>query len=73
MAIQKEWERVIGLVSVETSRLAVVSPKDDQTWNEVIRSDLKERKIIKDITKENNAWKSFMRNPSIHASMKNRF
>ena len=55
MAIQKEWKRVIGLVSVETSRLAVVSPKDDQTWNEVIRSDLKERKIIKDITKENNA------------------
>ena len=33
-----------------------------KTWNEVIRSDLKERKVNKDIIKDKNAWKSFIRN-----------
>ena len=30
LIIQKEWKRVLGLVNVKPSRLAVVSPEDDQ-------------------------------------------
>ena len=41
-------------------------------WNEVIRSDLKGRKVSKGIDKIRNAWKSYMRNCPTHASMKNR-
>ena len=47
---------------VEPSRLPVVSPKDDQEQHEVIRSDLKERKASKDIAKDRNTSKSFIRN-----------
>ena len=31
-----------------------------KTWYEVIRKDLKERKIRKNIAKDRNAWKSFI-------------
>ena len=39
-----------------------------KTWNQIIRIDLKERKVSKD----RNAWNFFVRNRAIHASMKNR-
>ena len=42
-----------------------------KTWNEVIRRDLKERKVNKNITKGRNACKSFIRNCPTHGSMKN--
>ena len=44
-----------------------------KTWNEVIRSDMKERKINKEIAKDRNAWKTFIRNRPTHAGMENRF
>ena len=31
----KEWKRVLGLVNVEPSRLAVVTPEDDQGKHEM--------------------------------------
>ena len=43
-----------------------------KTWNEVIRSDLKERKVSKDKVNERNAWKCFIRNRPTHTSMKKR-
>ena len=33
-----------------------------KTWNEAIRSDLKERKVSKDISKDRNAQKFFIKN-----------
>ena len=49
------------------------SREDDQgkTYNEVIRDDLNERKASKDIAKDRNTWKCFMRNRPSHASMEN--
>ena len=38
-----------------------------KTWNEVIRSDLKESKVSKDTARDKNGWKSFMRNKPMHA------
>ena len=43
-----------------------------KTWNEAVRSDLKEWKVIKDIATDRNTWKSFIRNRTTHASMENR-
>ena len=43
-----------------------------KTWNELIRIDLKERKVGKDIAKDTNTWKSFIRNCRTYASMENR-
>ena len=43
-----------------------------KTWNEVIRRDLKERKVIKDMAKDRNAWKFYIRNCPTHASIENR-
>ena len=43
-----------------------------KTWSEVIRSDLKERRVTKGIAKDRNAWKSFVRNRPTHASTENR-
>ena len=43
-----------------------------KTWNDVIRSDLKEWKDNKDIAKDRNTWKFFARNRPTHASMENR-
>ena len=40
-----------------------------KTWNELIRSDLKEKKANRDIAKEKNTWKFFIRNRPTHASM----
>ena len=37
-----------------------------KTWNEVLRSYLKERKVSKDLAKNRNAWKSLIRNPCKH-------
>ena len=36
---------------------------------EAMRNDLQEEKVSKDLAKDRNAWKSFIRNCSIHASM----
>ena len=44
-----------------------------KTWNEVIRSDLKEMKVNdKELAKDRNSRKSFIRNHPTHASMENR-
>ena len=43
-----------------------------KAWNEVIRSDLKERKVSKDIHKDINVWKSFIRNLLTYVNMKDR-
>lgn len=40
--------------------------------NEVIRSEPKEKKVIKDIAKGRNTWKFFIKNCPIHANMENR-
>ena len=42
-----------------------------KTWNEVIRSDLTERKVNRDIIKGSNAWKSFIRNYQTHSGINN--
>ena len=44
---------------------------DENRQNEVIRSDMKIRKVSKAIDKERNASKSFIRNHPNHASMEN--
>ena len=62
---------MLGLVNSEPSWPAVVSPEDVKTYNGVIRSDLEERKDSKDIAKDRNAWKSFIRNYATHTSMGN--
>ena len=41
-------------------------------WNEVIRSDLKEREVSKDIAKDRNVWESFIRNCPTHTNMQNK-
>lgn len=41
-------------------------------WSEVIKIDTKERKVTKDVVKNTNAWKYFIRNGPFHASMANR-
>ena len=43
--IQKEWKRVIGLVNVEPSTINGTFPggRPSKTWNEVIKSDLKQK------------------------------
>ena len=51
-------KRVIGIVNVETSRLAVVSPEEGQR-------KLGMRTVNKDIAKDRNAWK-FFSNPCNH-------
>ena len=43
-----------------------------KTWNEEIRNDLKERKASKDIPKDTNACRSFIRNHPTCESMRNR-
>ena len=43
-----------------------------ETWNEVIKGDLKEWKISKDLTKDKNTLKSFLRNHLVHAGIENR-
>ena len=42
-----------------------------KTWNVVTRKDLKERNVIKDIAKDRNVCKSFIRNSPTHTSMEN--
>ena len=44
---------MLSLVNEEPSRLVVVSPEDDQ-GNGVIKNDLKEIKVSKDIDKNRN-------------------
>ena len=39
------------------------------SWNAVIRSDLKEMKVSKDLAKDRNAWKSFIWNRKTHISI----
>ena len=43
-----------------------------ETWNELIRSGLKERKVSKDTAREKNAYKSCIRNLTTHANMENK-
>ena len=38
--------------------------------SEAIRSYLQEKKVSKDLAKDRNTWKSFIRNCPIHANMK---
>lgn len=54
----KEQNRMFGLVNAEASRLVAVSQHDNtrKICNEVTRSDLKERKMRKDLEKDRNAW-----------------
>ena len=52
--------------------VSVPRERPRKTSNKVIRSDLKERKVSKDLAKDRNAWKSFIRNCPTHASMENR-
>ena len=40
-----------------------------KTWNEVIRSDVKETKVTKDLADNRNACKSFARNRPTQANM----
>ena len=47
---------MLGLVKVEPRK----------TWNEVVRSDLKERKVSRDLAKDRDVWKSFIRNQPTH-------
>ena len=46
--------------------------KRRKTWNEVIKSELKERNVNKEIAKYRNASKSFIRNRLTHASMESK-
>ena len=39
-------------------------PGNDMEWNAVIRGDLKERKVRKDLAKVKNRWKSFVKKQS---------
>ena len=43
-----------------------------KTWNEVIRSDMNERKVRNDLAKDRNTCKSFIRNHPTHVNMENR-
>ena len=43
-----------------------------ENMEEVIRSDLKESKVSKNIAKDINAWKFLIRNRPTHGSMENR-
>ena len=47
---KKKWKRVLDLVSL-TLRVSVslLRGRPKQTWNDVNRCDLKERKVIKDL------------------------
>ena len=47
-----------------TFKVSSIMPRErlKETWNEVIKSDLKERNVGKHQTKYRNAWKSFIRN-----------
>ena len=38
--------------------------RPNEAWNEVIRSDLKEKKVGKDVAKDRNVWKFFHKKPS---------
>ena len=66
-------QRIDEIVWSSKCRIIKVSSfyrrRSQKTWNEVIRSDLKEWKVSKDIAKGTNAWNSFIRNCSIHTSM----
>ena len=64
-------KRAFGLVNVEPLRLVVVFLEARKTWNEIIRSDLKEKKMSKDVAKDRNGWKSYKRNRVTHASIEN--
>ena len=59
---------MLGLVNVENSKLTVVFPRTQpkNTWNEAIRSDLKQRKVNKVKVKDINFRKSFKRNRLSH-------
>ena len=50
-ATLKEWKRVLSPVNTENSKLVVISPEGhlEKHRNKVIKSDLKERKISKDL------------------------
>ena len=63
--------RVLGLVNSEPSRL-VVGFHPGKTWNEVISNDLQQKKVSKDLNKDRNALKSFIRNGPTHKSMENK-
>ena len=51
---------------------SVLTGQPRKTWNEVIRSNLKETKVSKVIPQKRNAWKSIIRNCPIPASIENR-
>ena len=57
--IEKVWSGRYGTLKVSDS-FPSVQPR--RKWNEVIRNDLKEIKVSKDIAKDRNVWKSFIRN-----------
>lgn len=70
LVIYEKYERVFGPVNVQRSRLAVVphrSNMENMEWRNQKRS---ERKESKDIAKEKNAWKSFMKPSNLYTHEK---
>ena len=51
--------------------LVLLEDDPEKTSNDVTRSDMKERKVSKDLANDRNTWKSFLRNYPTHASMEN--
>ena len=43
-----------------------------KTWNEVISSGMKEKKVSKDLAEDRNVWESFISNRRTCAGMENR-
>ena len=43
-----------------------------EMWNQVIRYNLKEMKVSKNLAKDRNSWRSFIRNHPTHANIQNR-
>ena len=62
---EKAWSSKYRTFKVSSS-LPRGRPK--KTWNGAIRSDMKERKVNKDIAKDRKASKSFIKNRPTHGS-----
>ena len=45
--------------------------RPQKSWSEVVRKDLREKKVSKDIAKDGIAWKPVIRIRPTHASMEN--
>ena len=56
----REWTRVSGLVDAEllSCQVQLVEEGQKKTWEEVIKMDLRERRITKHLARGRLAWKS---------------